>query len=251
MLCDTKVIIPTCPGREDLLDRLLKTLPGEVQNGEGSLAQKRNAGGRRAKEGFILFVDDDNYFESDPTVELLKAFKDPLVGIAGVTAYHDDTRKIWDTGSIRLPLGFVIPAKPKKTIYEVSEISNAFMVRKSLFNTLGGFDDKTFPYNLDEADFCIRARRIGYKTVVVPKAISYHRSFTHSLLPNFRNKKWAYYMGRNRVVFQRKYFPKTVWLFLPLFIALYSFSLIRNLKMLPHFLKGVWHGVTDKTENIY
>jgi GT2 family glycosyltransferase len=247
---DIQVVIPTCPGREELLEKLLKTLPGSVEGGEGGLSEKRNSGGRKANAKYILFVDDDNYFESDPRPELLKAFKDPLVGIAGITAYHENG-KIWDTGSKRLPLGFVIPAKPKKDIYEVSEVSNAFMVRKDLFDTIRGFDEGIFPFALDEADFCLRARQLGYKTVVVPKAKSIHKSFNHSLMPNFRNKKWAYYMGRNRIIFQQIYFPKTVWLFLPLFIALYSVSLIRNPKMLPHFLRGVWHGVTNKTKNIY
>ena len=49
------------------------------------------------------------------------------------------------------------------------------MVRREVWNQLGGFDAETFKMGqFEDVDFCWRARRAGWKIKVVPRAVLYH-----------------------------------------------------------------------------
>lgn len=47
------------------------------------------------------------------------------------------------------------------------------MMRRSLFDELGGFDDK-FPIEFNDIDLCLRLRQRGYRVVYTPLALLYH-----------------------------------------------------------------------------
>lgn len=49
----------------------------------------------------------------------------------------------------------------------------AFMVRSSLFHSLGGFDDKFFAH-MEEIDLCWRAKQKGWQVWVFPASVIYH-----------------------------------------------------------------------------
>ena len=49
----------------------------------------------------------------------------------------------------------------------------ALMARREAFEEIGLFDERFFCY-FEEADFCFRARRSGYKVMAVPEAKVYH-----------------------------------------------------------------------------
>ena len=49
----------------------------------------------------------------------------------------------------------------------------AMVVRTEVFKNLGGFDNDYFAH-MEEIDFCIRARKCGYKIKVVPESTVYH-----------------------------------------------------------------------------
>lgn len=48
-----------------------------------------------------------------------------------------------------------------------------FLIRTELWRRLGGFDDKYFMYG-EESDLCLRARKLGYRPVIVPDAEIMH-----------------------------------------------------------------------------
>jgi GT2 family glycosyltransferase len=57
---------------------------------------------------------------------------------------------------------------------EVSAVTGACLaVRRSVWNELGGFD-KRFPVNYNDVDFCLRARRLGYRVLIETRAILIH-----------------------------------------------------------------------------
>jgi GT2 family glycosyltransferase len=47
------------------------------------------------------------------------------------------------------------------------------MVKRSLFEKVGGFDE-AFPVEFNDVDFCLRLAQLGYRHVVVPEAVLLH-----------------------------------------------------------------------------
>lgn len=57
---------------------------------------------------------------------------------------------------------------------DVMYISGAFMLfRRSLWEAMGGFDEEFFFY-FEDADFCLRAARMGYRTRFIPEPVFHH-----------------------------------------------------------------------------
>jgi GT2 family glycosyltransferase len=265
------VIIPTMQGREAMLDKLISTIPKEYQiltssNPSLLLAGKRNIGASCAKNDYLLFIDDDNYLEDDAIEKMLNRMNESI-GVMGMTAcYHNKKRRIADGGSMRNYLtGFTWGVNTNKplnqvdgVIYEVDEVANSFMIKRSLFEELGGFDEENFPIDLDEADLCKRLKDKGYRIVMNPTAICYHDSQTYSHVPDFRRPMNAYFMARNRILFQRKHLSNRSLLvyflfFFPVFYLSYIACLILRRKpmMCIHFTKGIIDGISGHKENKY
>lgn len=271
-MVEISVIIPTMKGREEKLKKLLSTIPKWVVDiiivdDEGLLlAAKRNKGARLAAGKYLFFIDDDNYLDENCVNQMLSNFTD-ATGAMGVTAcYHNRKRIIADGGSRRwLESGFAEGLRTNESIfdwgdkkYPVDEVANAFMIRRDVFDEVGGFDENNFPIDMDEADICLRIRKLGYQIVMNPKAICYHDSITYSWVPDFRRPMNAYMMGRNRILFQRKHLPWIEYLgylvfSFPLFVLFYVLSLAcrRKPKMIYYFLKGVCDGLLGRKENPY
>lgn len=266
------VIIPTMPGREAMLKKLLSTIPDKYEKivvGDTNilLAAKRNKGAQKAKGEYLLFIDDDNYLEPGAIEEALELAEQDWVGVVGFMACYDDKKdSIADGGSKRNYLtGFTTGINTNtswseihKEPYEVDEIANAFMMHEELFYELGGFDEKNFPIDLDEADFCKRAKDKGYKIMMCPMARCYHKSQTYSHIPNFRKELYAYFHGRNRILYSGKHnaglrYLRHISIFLPLFVCYYTACLIwqRNFKVITPFLKGVFDGISRCYKNKY
>lgn len=266
------VIIPTMKGREAMLKKLLSTIPDKyeklaVDDPNLLLAAKRNYGATRSGGEYFLFVDDDNYLESGAIEAALETCSRPGVGVVGFVACYDDKPNVVaDGGSKRnYTTGFTTGVNTNafwlgmsKKPYEVDEVANAFMMHCETFFELHGFDEKNFPIDLDEADFCKRAKNRGFRIIMCPSAKCYHKSQTYSHIPNFRRPMNAYFMGRNRVLYQRKHnrklqFAAYLAFFLPLFVSFYVLSLFYRRKpaMCLHFLKGVFDGIFGRQKNKY
>lgn len=76
---------------------------------------------------------------------------------------------------------------------------------KNIFTKIGGFDEDFFAY-LEDVDLSFRLNKIGYKTLYVPKAISYHLGgHTSDKMGNFRQKQtvknWIYFIPKNYSTF--------------------------------------------------
>ena len=267
------VIIPSMKGREAMLQKLLSTIPDEyekivVDDENLLLAAKRNKGARQAKGQYLLFIDDDNYLAPDAIEAALQLAERTGIGVVGLMACYDDKKYlIADGGSKRNYLtGFTKGINTnrfwlkafKDGPYEVDEIANAFMMHSVLFFELNGFDEKNFPIDLDEADFCKRAKNTGLKIMMCQAARCFHKSQTYSHIPNFRREKSAYFLSRNIVLYQRKHlnalsFGVFVAFFLPIRVCFYLFALVRyqNFQMILPMMKGYFDGIINRRENKY
>jgi GT2 family glycosyltransferase len=86
------------------------------------------------------------------------------------------------------------------------------LYNKKIFTQVGGFDEDFFAY-LEDVDLSLRFNKAGYKTLYVPKAISYHLGGATTLkMGNFRQKQtvknWIYIILKNYSTTQLLiYFP--------------------------------------------
>ncbi|MBI4007176.1 MAG: glycosyltransferase family 2 protein, partial [Planctomycetes bacterium] len=70
----------------------------------------------------------------------------------------------------------------------------------------------------EDWDWCIRAQKLGYKSVYVPDAVIWHKG---SSTIGYKSPLYYYYMTRNRILFARKHLGwlTFLFLFLPYFIT--------------------------------
>jgi hypothetical protein len=68
------------------------------------------------------------------------------------------------------------PEQPRYNyVREVDKCSGAcLMVRKSLFDSIGGFDAKFAPAYKEDADLCFKVRQLGYKVMYQPRSVVVH-----------------------------------------------------------------------------
>ena len=205
-------------GTFDHLSKLFPNVPVIRLEKTGLVSACKRNRFRRAKGDLVFFVDDDNVIDANAIAELVKAVSNSAdVGIAGPIMYYlSDPEHVWCSGTSRNYLTsttrFSTSTPDGSTdCYPTEDIPNAFMVRRSVFESAGYFDQDQFAQHMEEADFCRRAAQKGYRVVMVPKAMVWHdvpvRSWPYRGARNLHmsSSERAYYVARNRILFMKKY----------------------------------------------
>ena len=235
-------ISTACPGVE------LLALPKNLGFAGGS-----NAGINHALEhaaDLILLLNNDTVVEPSAISALVRALDQDEAWSVAVPkiCYYDEPRCIWAAGARwrRFPprvtmIGFARRDAPQyDRARELTYATGcALLVRRSVFDEIGGFD-ATFVNYQEDYDFCYRARQAGHRLIYVPQAVVLHR--VSQSLGQDAPARW-YYLGRNAVLFYRPGVRFSWW-------ALYSYlawAVVRevtkgNLSHLPAFLKGARDG---------
>jgi len=130
---------------------------------------------------YILFLNNDAVMEPDSLDQLLGVMeRHANLGILGPLTYQSDSGRIvatghtwdlWTAGIQSVPL----PAVGLPDYLAVDYVWGCGMcVRSTLWSRLGGFDSRYFAY-FEDADLCFRAKRLGFETALVPRAVIRHR----------------------------------------------------------------------------
>lgn len=138
-----------------------------------------NLGVRQCQSRLLLLLNPDVRVlpgAIDAAVRYLDAH--PEVGIAGAVLW--DGRGRWQPSAGRFGvLGHLlldtrmVRRRVRRTRY-VDWIHGAFLLMpRSLFDDLGGLDERFFMYG-EDIDFCARARAAGYRTAIVAEAQAVH-----------------------------------------------------------------------------
>ena len=216
------------------------------------LGKSRTRGAQAAHGELLLFLDDDNLVDREMLKNLADEFvQHPDTGLAAPMAVHVNGPKdgtIWTLGSdfnrwTSQPsdhlAGIPFAELPTDTTrFPTLYCPNAFMVRKSIFEQLGGFDFN-LPFNYDDADLGWRIHDLGYKNWIISTARTRHMNFmTGNDCMELRqlgmNAPWrAITLGRNRLRFARKHFTflqilSVMFVFAPLSCAYYCAVALRN-----------------------
>jgi GT2 family glycosyltransferase len=99
------------------------------------------------------------------------------------------------------------------------------MVRRRVWEQLGGFDEKFFPLWFEDVDFCRRAADRGYTFYYVPQAVAKHTG-GHSIA-RLRVELRQYYWYRNLLRYSARHFPATA--FRTICLAVVTGSILRGI----------------------
>ena len=206
---DVSVVVVDHESQTDLADVLSERFPAiQLQrvNGNDGFAAGVNAGVRATTSPFLLLLNPDSVVEPETCCRLADWLEaHPDVGVAGPRIRNADGsvqpsarrfpdlttaiagRSSWLTKALpwnplsrhNLPARDLAESKP----VEVDWVSGACMcIRRKAFDAVGGLDEGFFLY-WEDADFCRRLQRAGWRTMFVPEAIAVHigaRSSRHA-----------------------------------------------------------------------
>jgi len=160
-----------------------------------------NFGAKMAKGEYFLFLNDDVEIITPGWIEsLLEHAQRFEVGVVGGKLFFPN-RKIYHAGIFLVDHGdgflhFLQGAVDERenvflhSVRDCSAITGAcLMVRRSIFEILGGFDEE-FKVTHYDVDFCIRAQKKGYSVIWTPFSCLYkHMSKTLSKRRGMNNDK--------------------------------------------------------------
>ena len=138
-------------------------------------AEPNNIGAKIAKGEYLLFLNNDTVTTSNFISEMIKVLeKDQRVAICQSLLLRPNG-DIDSSGDFIDRIGIVYNSKTK--IDQIKEISSArgacMMIRKKIFDKLGGFDEKFF-FSFEDVDLGWRSWILGYKVVIAPNSVVYH-----------------------------------------------------------------------------
>lgn len=217
----------------------------------------RNKGIDYAKGDYILFFDHDMVADLKMVAELVTCIeKEKSAGIITPKIYFWDQKDIiWSAGTdVNLVTGQTIFYGGKdvgqyNTVREVAVAPAVLLVRKEVIKKIKEFDDIFFA-TYEDTDFCFRAKDAGFLTYYTPKAVAYHKIPYDAYWSNQKLLERAYWVGRNRIIFMKRYAQIffVFLLFLPVFICYYAVLAIKYKKIDSLFLyiKGTVSGFISK-----
>ena len=142
-----------------------------------------NIGARIAKGRYIVFLDSDTEFKAENWLwELVKVMEnDGTVGLAQAKLVLSEDKSRLDYVCVAVDaLGTWAANYGSKeemlrgTFEILAASSGCCIIRREVFNQVGGFDADYFIYD-DDTDLSLRARLLGYRILFVPSASVIHR----------------------------------------------------------------------------
>ena len=150
-----------------------------IPTGPVSPAHKRDAALAYAKGQILAFIDDDAYPARDWLKQAVKNFSDPTIAAVGgpaVTPSADSLRQKAGGcvySSLLVSGGFIYRYLPKKTRYVDDYPSCNFLVRRSIFEQLGGFNTEFWPG--EDTKLCLKITKdLGKEIIYDPAVLVFH-----------------------------------------------------------------------------
>lgn len=177
-----------------------------------------NVGIRFALEKFadyVFLLNNDTVVERDVISRLIQELeKNKTAGIANPLILNAQNNSVWFAG------GKIYWMK-MRTAHQTAVSSNlpysteyatgcAMMVSKKVFKKIGLLDERFFLY-YEDADFSLRAKKVGFDILVIPDTTVHHSEQSNS-----KNKNKTYWLVRSGILFFKTHssFPRQLWLVL-------------------------------------
>jgi N-acetylglucosaminyl-diphospho-decaprenol L-rhamnosyltransferase len=192
--------------------------------GNRGFAAACNQGAASSEANYLLFLNPDTRLmpgSLELPVRYLQSEHHEAVGIVGIQLIDSNGHVARNTArapSARAMIGHslgldrLMPSVfPPHFVSEwahdetrnVDQVMGAFfLVRRSVFEALGGFDESFFVY-YEDLDFAMRARTQGWSSVYLATAQAFHRGQGTTEGATARR---TFYFCRSRILYARKYF---------------------------------------------
>lgn len=191
-------------------------------------AKGNNVGIKKALDNnadFVMLLNNDTIIEKDCLENLIIAVKNfpkysifaPKIYFEKGYEFHKNRYKENEKGKVIWYAGGIIDwnnvygshigvDEVDKGQYDENEETEfatgaAVFIKKEVFEKIGFLDEKYFMY-YEDTDFCIRAKKMGFKILYFPKSIVWHKNAGSS---SSGSKLQNYYINRNRLIFGFKY----------------------------------------------
>lgn len=220
-------------------------------------AGNNNIGIRAALEQgaeWILVLNDDTVLDPSCLSLLIEvAEREPRIGVLGPMVYHFDEPQIIQTAGGSLGRSWMIRHLGQDqhdrgqfdTVREVDWISGcAILVRGALVEEIGMLDADYFLY-WEEVEWCVRARKKGWRICHVPQAKLWHKGVKQ--YSNYQPKPYVtYYVTRNHLYTLKKH--KAPWrayfvAYMRIFQTLLSWSLRPKWRAQHQHRNAMWKGL--------
>lgn len=182
-----------------------------------------NRGARNSTADYLLFLNPDTRLMNDSLqepVDFMNQSENAGVGICGITLQDDHGSPA--TCAARFPtpasmwlegtgLGRVVPglnanrclSEITAKVEKVDQVIGAYyLVRRGVFEQLGGFDERFFVY-FEEVDISLRARDAGYASCILRDVRACHTGCGSSDQVKTRR---LFYFWRSRLLYSGKHF---------------------------------------------
>jgi GT2 family glycosyltransferase len=161
---------------------------------------------------YVMLLNNDTIVAPDFLNVMVEGMEqDPTIGVAGpMIYYHNNPETIWTAGGTidwkhgttsMIGLNQMDVSQFGLSPTTVDFVSGcALLARRNVWEKVGLLDDKFFMY-YEEAEWCVRATRAGFKIALVPMAMIWHKISEEERAASPRT---YYYMVRNRLLFLHK-----------------------------------------------
>ena len=180
-----------------------------ISTGRVTPPKKRDMGVKQAKGEILAFLDDDAYPVKEWLKEAVKIFKESNdIGCVCGPAITPQDDSILQKGSGLVYSSLLVSGnhifryipKGRKEVFDFPSCN--FLIRKDLFNQVGGFDKPFWPG--EDTFLCLKVLDTGKKMIYNPKVLVFHHR--RSLFKAHLNQIKSYALHRG--YFAKKY-PKT------------------------------------------
>lgn len=199
----------------------LTIVRNEANRGFGAACNQGAAG---SQADYLLFLNPDTRLEADTLARTLAFMESPeqtTTGICGIRLLDDAGHA--STSAARFPsprilfgeatgLGRLLPGLFPRHLLTASECADTrdvdqvigayFVMRRPLFESLGGFDERFFVY-FEEVDLSLRARLAGFRSMFFAGASASH---TGGLSSDQVKAARLFYTLRGRLLYAGKHF---------------------------------------------
>ncbi len=172
-----------------------------------------NQGVAVSKADFLVLLNNDVRPEKGYLRDILKYFKDEKVF---AVSFNESTSSwpnlTWSQGKIQFTRG----EDKSEPYYSAWASGGSAIFRRSIWDSIGGFNEIYAPFYWEDIDICYRAWKMGYKTIWDNKSIVHHEheSTSKKLKPSYvsltkqRNEllfNWINITDKDLAVAHKKY----------------------------------------------